>query len=62
MTQIHTGNTDQFKNCISGTMKVSKYIANLAGLTVLKKSGTNLSNTRDPQKHTANADQLILEH
>ena len=36
------------ENCISGTPKVSKYIANLAGLIILKKSGTNFSNTRDP--------------
>ena len=36
------------KNCISGTPKVSKYIANLVGLIIFKKSGTNLGNTRNP--------------
>ena len=62
-------NSVQFRNCISQTSKVSKYITNLVGLTVLKKSGTNLRYTRDPQKliyidfqmnhiHTGNTDQF----
>ena len=38
------------ENCIFGTPKVSKYIANLVGLIIFKKSGTNFSNTRDPYK------------
>ena len=29
MNHIHTGNTDQFRNYISGTIKVSKCIANI---------------------------------
>ena len=33
---------------IYGTPKMSKYIENLVGLIILKKSGTNFSNTRDP--------------
>ena len=36
------------ENCISGTPKVSKYIAKLVGLIIFKNSGTNLGNTRDP--------------
>ena len=32
MTPIHIANMDWFKNCISGTPKVSKYIANLVGI------------------------------
>ena len=59
----------EFRNCILQTPKVSKYIRNLVGLIVLKKSGTNLRYTRDPQKliyidfqmthiHTGNTDQF----
>ena len=33
---------------IYGTPKMSKYIENMEGLFILKKSGTNFSNTRDP--------------
>ena len=36
------------KNYISGTPKVSKYIANLVGLIIFQNSGTNFSNTSDP--------------
>ena len=32
MTPIHIANMNWFKNCISGTPKVSKYIANLVGI------------------------------
>ena len=32
MTHINIDNTDWFQNCISGTHKVSKYIANLVGI------------------------------
>ena len=42
-------NTDS-ENCISGTPKVSKYIANMVGLIVPKKYGINFTNTKDPQK------------
>ena len=66
---MECNNSVQFQNCISQTPKVSKYIANLVGLIFLKKSGTNLRYTRDPQKliyidfqlnhiHTGNADQF----
>ena len=40
-------NEEEFQNCTSGTPKMLKYIANLIGLTILKNSGTNFSNTTD---------------